>query len=254
MIITNIQRFSLHDGPGIRTVIFMKGCSIICPWCCNPENINHQKEIFIKNGNKFVYGREYTVDEVFEEILKDKAFYEDNGGVTFSGGEALLYAIELLPLMKSIKKEGISIAVESSLFVPQPYIEMVIPYVDYFFVDLKILENEKCRFVLNGNLALFNSNLAILNQKTKFYVRIPVIYGYTDDDNNIKSILDVIRLYSSSIKKIELIQGHNLGDNKYKTLGKETPKRACVSDDFLEEYKRKIMNVLDCVDIEICKM
>lgn len=132
MIITNIQRFSLHDGPGIRTTVFLKGCSIRCPWCSNPENINHQIEKYVKDGKEGFYGKEYSVDEVLKEVLKDKIFYEDNGGVTFSGGEALLYAKELLPLMEQIKQNNISIAVESSLFVPSSYLEMVIPFLSTF--------------------------------------------------------------------------------------------------------------------------
>ena len=254
MIITNIQRFSLHDGPGIRTTVFLKGCSIRCPWCSNPENINHQIESYVKDGKEGFYGKEYSVDQVLKEVLKDKIFYEDNGGVTFSGGEALLYAKELLPLMQQIKQNNISIAVESSLFVPSSYLEMVIPFVDYFYVDLKVMDKERCSFLLKGNLDLFKSNLAILAKSKKFNVRIPVIYGYTDDENNIKCIIDVIREYRSSIKKVGLIKGHNLGDNKYVTLGKEVPKKAEVSDLFLEEYKKKIINSIDKVNVEICKL
>lgn len=155
MIITNIQRFSLHDGPGIRTTVFLKGCSIRCPWCSNPENINHQIERYVKDGKEGFYGKESSVDEVLKEVLKDKIFYEDNGGVTFSGGEALLYAKELLPLMEQIKQNDISIAVESSLFVPSSYLEKVIPFVDYFYVDLKVMDKEKCSLLLKGNLDLF---------------------------------------------------------------------------------------------------
>lgn len=254
MIITNIQRFSLHDGPGIRTTVFLKGCSIRCPWCSNPENISHQIERYVKDGKEGFYGKEYSVDEVLKEVLKDKIFYEDNGGVTFSGGEALLYAKELLPLMQQIKQNNISIAVETCLFVPSAYLEMVIPYVDYFYVDLKIMDKERCSLLLKGNLDLFKCNLAILAKSKKFNVRIPVIYGYTDDENNIMCIIDVIREYRSSIKKVGLIKGHNLGDNKYVTLGKEVPKKAEVSDLFLEEYKKKIINSIDKVNVEICKL
>ena len=254
MIITNIQRFSLHDGPGIRTTVFLKGCSIRCPWCSNPENINHQIENYVKDGKEGFYGKEYSVDEVLKEVLKDKIFYEDNGGVTFSGCEALLYAKELLPLMQQIKQNNILIAVESSLFVPSSYLEMVIPFVEYFYVDLKVMDKERCSFLLKGNLDLFKSNLSILAKSKKFNVRIPVIYGYTDDENNIKCIIDVIREYRSSIEKVELIKGHNLGDNKYVTLGKEIPKKAEVSDLFLEEYKKKIMDTVDAVGVEICRI
>lgn len=105
--------------------------------------MNHQIEIYVKDGKEGFYGKEYSVDEVLKEVLKDKIFYEDNGGVTFSGGEALLYAKELLPLMEQIKQNNISIAVESSLFVPSSYLEMVIPFVDYFYVDLKVMDKER---------------------------------------------------------------------------------------------------------------
>lgn len=254
MIITNIQRFSLHDGPGIRTTVFLKGCSIRCPWCSNPENINHQIERYVKDGKEGFYGKEYSVDEVLKEVLKDKIFYEDNGGVTFSGGEALLYAKELLPLMEQIKQNNISIAVESSLFVPSSYLEMVIPFVDYFYVDVKVMGKERCSFLLNGNLDLFKSNLAILAKNKKFNVRLPVICGYTDDEDNIKSIIDVIKEYRASIKMVELIKGHNLGDNKYVTLGRDVPQKAEVSDLFLEEYRMKILNTVEDVEVEVCKI
>lgn len=254
MIITNIQRFSLHDGPGIRTTVFLKGCSIRCPWCSNPENINHQIERYVKDGKEGFYGKEYSVDEVLKEVLKDKTFYEDNGGVTFSGGEALLYAKELLPLMQQIKQKNISIAVESSLFVPSSYLEMVIPFVDYFYVDLKVMDKERCSFLLKGNLDLFKSNLAILAKSKKFNVRIPVISGYTDNEDNIRSIIDVIREYSSSIEMVELIKGHNLGDNKYVSLGKDVPQKAEVSDLFLEEYRKKITDSVKRKCVDICKI
>ena len=85
MLITNIQRFSLHDGPGIRTTVFLKGCSIKCPWCSNPENIKNYPEVYYKDGVKGIYGKEFSLDEIYAEIVKDRVFYEDNGGVTFSG-------------------------------------------------------------------------------------------------------------------------------------------------------------------------
>lgn len=156
--------------------------------------------------------------------------------------------------MQQIKQNNISIAVESSLFVPSSYLEMVIPFVEYFYVDLKVMDKERCSLLLKGNLDLFKSNLAILAKSKKFNVRIPVISGYTDDEDNIRSIIDVISQYRASIKNVELIKGHNLGDNKYVTLGKEVPQKAEVSDLFLEEYKKKIINSIDKVNVEICKL
>jgi pyruvate formate lyase activating enzyme len=131
---------------------------------------------------------------------------------------------------------------------------MVIPFVDYFYVDLKVMDKERCSFLLKGNIDLFKSNLAILAKSKKFNVRIPVIYGYTDDEDNIRIIIDVIREYRSSIKKVGLIKGHNLGDNKYISLGKDVPQKAEVSDLFLEEYRMKILNTVEDVEVEVCKI
>lgn len=131
---------------------------------------------------------------------------------------------------------------------------MVIPFVEYFYVDLKVMDKERCTELLNGNLDLFKSNLAILAKSKKFNVRIPVMYGYTDDEDNIRSIIDVIREYRSSIKKVGLIKGHNLGDNKYISLGKDVPQKAEVSDLFLEEYSKKIIDSVECVLVDICRI
>jgi len=115
------------------------------------------------------------------------------------------------------------------------------------------MDKERCTELLNGNLDLFKSNLAILAKSKKFNVRIPVIYGYTDDENNIKCIIDVIREYSASIKKVELIKGHNLGDNKYISLGKDVPQKAEVSDLFLEKYRKKIIEAVEEFCVGICR-
>ena len=90
ILVGNIQRFSLHDGPGIRTTVFMLGCSIHCPWCANPENLQKRQRQYPDPED--IYGKFYSVDELVKEVLKDRVYFSDGGGVTFSGGEALLSA------------------------------------------------------------------------------------------------------------------------------------------------------------------
>ena len=130
ILITNIQRFSLHDGPGIRTTVFLKGCSLRCPWCSNPENLVGVQQKYIKDGVEGVYGKWYTNDDLYKEIMKDKEFYNvvDSpsekisttslllsphlldklpGGVTFSGGECLLWIDKLEEILGRLKEEGI---------------------------------------------------------------------------------------------------------------------------------------------------
>ena len=117
--ITNIQHFSLDDGPGIRTTIFLKGCNLTCPWCCNPENINFEIENYIHNNQKESFGYDIPLEELEKEILKDEVFYSENdGGVTFSGGEPLLQIKELEPLLKSLRSKNINICFETALCVP----------------------------------------------------------------------------------------------------------------------------------------
>ena len=103
ILITNVQRFSLHDGPGIRTTVFLKGCSLHCPWCANPENIDFVIEPYIKDDINTTIGQYVSCDELYELIMRDKVFY-DGGGVTFSGGEALIQMDVLKPLLERLKE------------------------------------------------------------------------------------------------------------------------------------------------------
>lgn len=253
MLITNIQRFSLHDGPGIRTTIFLKGCSLRCPWCSNPENLNAYPEKYYKNGIEGSFGRKYTCDEVYEEVIKDRVFYESDGGVTFSGGEALLYVDEIMPLIVRLRKEKISVAVETALFVPTEELEKILPYVDYFYVDMKILDKKRCRNVLNGDLDLYYTNLDLLASQKMVTIRIPVIGKYTDDDDNMSIIVKEIKMFAKSILKVELIKGHNLGESKYRSLGMSIPQYYEVTDALLNSYKKKIQNAVD-IRVDICKV
>ena len=249
---TNIQRFSLHDGPGIRTTVFLKGCLLRCPWCSNPENLNYQREKYIKDGKEGVYGRDYTCDEIFEEVMKDKAFYDEDGGVTFSGGEALLQATDLIPLLSRFKQEGITTAVETSLFVPTENLLSVIHLIDFFYVDMKIMDIDSCKEVEKGDLSLYLANLDELIKSKKITVRIPVIGGYTDGEKNRKSVIEEIKKREFGILKIELIKEHNLAESKYKSLGMEMSYHG-VSDELMNQYKKEFEEVLS-IPVEVCKI
>lgn len=253
IILTNIQRFSLHDGPGIRTTVFLKGCSLRCPWCSNPENLNPCIEPFINEGKKSVCGKEYTVDEIYLEVMKDRDFYDSDGGVTFSGGEALLQIEKIIPLLQKFKAAGITIALETSLFVQSDKLKRAMPYVDYFYVDMKIMDKERCREKINGDLRIYKENLDVLSATKSFIVRVPVIGGFTDDENNRKLVVAEIVKYNDSIEKIELIKGHNLGVSKYKSLSMALPRYVGVSDELMEQYKKEIVEAVS-VPVEVCKL
>lgn len=262
VLITNIQRYSLHDGPGIRTTVFLKGCSLKCPWCANPENINPYPEEYVKDGKKGIYGYYCTCEEIFDELIKDEIFYhqldvtdvlgKQCGGVTFSGGEPLLQFDVLIPLLKKLKSEGIHICVETCLFVSEDMLRIALEYVDLFYIDIKILNEETCKNILGGDIKLYLSNLDMLFKLRRSVVfRMPVIGGFTDLEENIEKIIGYLQIYHSL--KIELIKEHSLGDNKYTSLGKEAIKLNEVTDEKMDYIKNKISKSTG-IPIENCKI
>lgn len=276
ILITNIQRFSLHDGPGIRTTVFLKGCSLQCPWCSNPENISYQPQNYIKDGISGIYGRYYTPDELVRECLKDKNFYGGKlpptqwniatadqidslpGGVTFSGGEALLQIQSLLPAITVLHENGIHVAVETCLFVSSENLKTAIKNIDFFYVDVKILNANIVKAVEKGDLDLYLCNLHTLltwrdaqGRSKPVVIRIPVIGTYTDDSSNRTLVHDLIAKYHKEIIKIELIKEHNLGETKYKTLNMQMSYHG-VEDSLIEEYKMELDDL--GIPVEICKL
>lgn len=219
-LITNIQRFCVHDGPGIRTTVFMKGCTIHCPWCANPENLKCYSEVYQENGREGVYGKYYTPEELVDELLKDKAYWMDGGGVTFSGGEALMHAPYLRKVFEILKNAGINIAIETALFVEQDKLKMLIEYIDYFFIDVKILDPDMCKKNLGGDINLFLTNLEYIYnnfQHSKIVFRIPCAEKYTMCNSNKIKLIEFLNKYSDVA--IELFNLHKLGESKYKSLG-----------------------------------
>lgn len=262
LLITKIQRFSLYDGPGIRTTVFLKGCTIKCPWCANPENINIKPELYfeeklciytsnkidkclnvcpiseyIKNNKKLeireeiyksnnecpvnavgTYGQFIEQEYLLKEILKDKSFYKNGGGVTFSGGEPLIYYKELLDICNKLKKNNINICMETALFVPEENLISIIDYIDLFIVDIKILDQYECKIYLNGNIDMYLNNIKILiNLNKNILFRLPLVKPFTFNKKNIDSIKRF--LSTNRVKNVEVFKVHNLGIEKYHSLG-----------------------------------
>ena len=277
ILLTNIQRFSLHDGPGIRTTVFLKGCSLRCPWCSNPENLLPTPQDYIKDGLSGTYGKYYEPDELIKECLKDLTFYEGKindpilwpitsadkieflpGGVTFSGGEALLQVKALEPVCKALHEKNIHIAVETCLFVPALNLQMAMQIIDLFYIDMKILDSDRCKAIEKGNLELYLKNLDTVMQwkdeKGKHkpvVIRIPVIGSYTDSVENRRTVKGLLDQYKDRILKIELIKEHNLGESKYKSLNMQLNYHG-VEDNLIEIYKDELSD-LD-IPTEVCKI
>lgn len=263
ILVTNVQRFSLHDGPGIRTTVFCKGCSLRCPWCANPENLNAVPEPWQKDGKNGVYGQWLSCGELFEVLMKDRLFYKSPtavsgacagmpGGVTFSGGEPLLQAGRLEPLLSRLKKENVHLCVETALFVPAAMLACALRYIDMFFVDVKLLNAVRCREVLDGDLDQYRKNVETLFSTGKPVIfRIPVIGGFTDSAGNRQAVLDWVKRFRPI--RVELIKEHNLGESKYLSLGKTPLKLDTVTDKDMEQYREEIISATG-VETEICKV
>ena len=181
--ITNIQRFSLHDGPGIRTTVFLKGCNLHCPWCCNPENIDFNIEHYVENGLEKDFGYDIDLEDLEREILKDLAFYDNGkGGVTFSGGEPLLQIEKIIPLLESLKSKNINICFETSLSVDKTLVLMMLDYADSIYIDIKSLDKNIYLAYTGAPNDQVIDNLAFLSKTCpeKVTIRIPLIPGYND--------------------------------------------------------------------------
>ncbi len=241
IIITNIQRMCMHDGPGIRTTIFFKGCNLSCPWCCNPENISFEMEEYMENdGSKGIYGKEYSIGRLLEEILLDEEFFKyTGGGVTFSGGEPLLQLWKSPKLLEELKDRNIHISVETALQIPTIQLEKVLNYIDYFIVDIKILDSSLCRQVLGGNIELYNDNLKLLNGNgKKVLFRIPCNKEYTVMAGNLGLIIQLLAEYPDY--DVEIFKIHNLGRSKYESLKREFRNFKDISDEEMLGIKQLI--------------
>lgn len=252
--IVNIQRFSLHDGPGIRTTIFLRGCQLRCPWCCNPESWMINSSVLCGNRNNRC--GLFTLSQISQLLDKDKSYFLNGnkywkhgmkdetyrtlpGGVTYSGGEPALHMQKLEPMLKFLNSENIHQAMETSLFCPEEELKIALKYLDLIYFDIKLLNKEECSTVLKGDLDLFKKNVHIvLNERKKVIIRIPLIKNYTDTDKNLEMLikyLEEIEINKNpDILRIELLKGHNLGHKKYSKLCKKNtidcvPNENCIS-------------------------
>ena len=268
LLITNIQRFSLHDGPGIRTTVFFKGCSLRCPWCSNPENISMVQQKYVKEGEVGTYGRYVSCDEIFDEIMKDKIFYGEfqkgteyvgtpdrlealPGGATFSGGEALLQINRMEPLLIRLKETGIHMATETCLYVDSDKLSIGLKYIDLFYVDIKIMDKTKSKEIISGDFHLYLQNIdKLFESNIPVVFRIPVIGGYTDSIENQERVISLLRQYRPV--RVELIKGHNLGAAKYRSMNIAIPMHTEVSEVVLTDYKSRIEET--GLEVQICKI
>lgn len=254
-LIFSITRTSLHDGNGIRTVVYLKGCNMRCRWCHNPEGLDKNKQIIftaskcigcnictnicpnVKVGiidrkqciacgkcadacpaNALsVSGKQMSEDDIMKVILKDREYYEKSGGgVTFSGGECLLFPDFMKAVLKRCRQEKIHTLVESAFNVPWENIEKVIPYTDMFYVDIKHMDSDIHKEYTKCPNNIILENIEKLSQYTKnFIIRIPVIPGVNDDDKNLSETEAFAKKLGVCVERLRY---NNLAKSKYDSL------------------------------------
>jgi pyruvate formate lyase activating enzyme len=263
LLVSDIQRFCTHDGPGVRTVVFLKGCPLRCPWCANPESLEVKQELYyIKNkciacGECIkvcpeycisitdtsilidrdvctccflctrvcpatalqIKGKWYTIDELIEQILKDKDFFaESSGGLTLSGGEVLMQAVAAKVLLRCVKELGIHCAIETSGFARWESFKRILPFCDLVYFDVKMTDPIRHLSIIGqDNRTILDNLSAAVKEGANIIVRIPMIPGYTMDDDNINALINLLRLLDLPV---ELLMFHQLGKNKYSSMGK----------------------------------
>lgn len=288
-LITNVQKYSIHDGEGTRTTVFFKGCPLSCKWCHNPETQSYKKEILfyaerctgcmacmqecpenaisMKTGKAYtnlkkcigcescvdlcvnnareICGKNYEIQKLTEELLKDQMFYEtSHGGVTLSGGEVLAGNLDYVEnLMKRLKMRGIRINIDTCGAVPWEAFKRVLPYVDVFLYDIKFADGEKHRLYTGRENEEILKNIKKLSEANAgIWIRIPVIGGVNDSVEEISSIGEFLRDKEIRARQVNLLPYHNTGSGKYGRAG-----RVYEGEEFytpVDEEMQKLRNTL----------
>lgn len=268
MRVTNIQHFSIGDGPGIRTTVFTAGCNLRCRWCHNPEAMRSGGQVLFdrdrcircrscmavcpsgvhritESGNHDLErsrcsgcflctevcpsgalragSREYSREELLEEIMQDEMFYRggtvrEQGGVTFSGGEPLLQGEQLCALLRQCRSAGVGTAVDTAANLPLSRIEPVLEWADLLLIDCKAYSEElHCRGTGVSNRQILSNLAALAGRGPAVWVRVPVIPGFNDSVEEMGRIADF--LGNLPLERVELLPYHEMGKKKYKLLG-----------------------------------
>lgn len=219
--IFDIQRYSVHDGPGIRTVIFLKGCFFRCKWCCNPESQSYDIETMNVAGKNKIIGKDVTVEEVLEEVLKDRNYYaRSGGGVTLSGGEVLFQADFTIALLKAFKENGLHTAIESTGYSKFETIQKLLPYLDLYLMDIKHMDGEKHKaYTGQSNEIILENARHIADSGMQVIIRVPVIPGFNETEEEIRKIAEFVHSLGT-VHELHLLPYHRLGQDKYEGLGR----------------------------------
>ncbi len=227
-IIFKIKKFALHDGPGIRTTVFLKGCPLACWWCHNPEGQGSEPQILKAADNQThideTAGRRATIDEIIRQIEKDIVFYDESGGgATISGGEPLSQPQFLFALLRQCNIRGVHTAVDTTGFSDREVFRQMIELADLILFDLKLMDDTAHRhFTGISNRSILQNLTLAANSEIPLHVRIPIIPKITDTEENISAIAQYLKTLPR-LKRIDILPFHHTADKKYLRLGMVNP-------------------------------
>ncbi len=281
-IVSGIKRMEIHDGDGLRTTVFLKGCPLKCIWCHNPESISYEPEIgrfeekciscgscvrtcdtnafFIKDGIVLFdkgkctacmqcekicpvfaivgYGKEYSVDSLVEELLTDKPFFGDKGGITFSGGECLTQTDFVVKCAKRLKEKGVGVYIDTCGYVKRDVFEKIMPYVDKFLYDLKAIDGDlHKRLTGRDNAAILDNMKFLSDKKCAIEIRFPLVKGYNDGET--EKIGEFIKRLNIGIP-VKVLRYHDFARSRYNALQRR---------DTLPEGQTTAKDVVDAEEI-----
>lgn len=219
-VIFDIKRFAVHDGPGIRTTVFLKGCPLRCTWCHNPESQGFGVEEFSGSRGNVCVGREISVEEVVRLVERDMIFFDESGGgVTFSGGEPLSQPDFLMEALDACGEAGIHRAVDTSGFAGRDVLLDAASRTDLFLYDLK-LADESAHFAHTGvEAGLIRDNLrALCEAGAAIELRLPIIPGINDSDASLDSMKEFIDSLPRRLP-VKLLSYHKAAMDKYSRFG-----------------------------------
>lgn len=220
--IFDIQKYSIHDGPGIRTIVFLKGCPLRCKWCCNPEGQKYDIQKMFFGGKDKIVGRDVTVSEVMEEVMRDLPYYlRSGGGLTLSGGECLAQPEFGRALLHAAKDAGISTAIETTGFAEWEVYSSYLRLTDHVLMDIKNIDNDKhMRFCGQSNERILDNARRAAEEHGDITIRVPVIPGFNDTEAEISAIAGFAKSLHG-VHKLHLLPYHRLGMDKYDALGRK---------------------------------
>lgn len=273
-MIFNIQKFCTSDGPGIRTTVFLKGCPLSCVWCHNPESQSPRRELLVYphkcvgcgrcagvtaetedftcyHSAKELCGREASVDEVLDEVMKDQPFYETSGGgMTLSGGEPLYQAEFAEALLSEAKKRGLHTAVETAGFLKTDTLLRLAEHIDLFLFDYKETDPVRHKEYTGVDNRLILENLRTLGKAGKpIILRCPIIPGYNDREEHYKGIAAMANELAT-VKEINIEPYHSLGDGKYAAEGRTAAKIETRPDEFYDDV---IARIKEHTAVTVCR-